>query len=229
MSRDEDIVDYLLGELSPADHDRVERALREDPAMREEVERMRPLVADLDALPREAWDDGTGGGVPPLPALPPLSSLEGHRARRRPVLLRPAVALAACVAVLAAGIAIGAFVSGRGGDEGPQIALARFGEGDPGASGVARVVEGDGGALRLEVSGLRPSDGAQFYELWLLDGPRKAVSLGSFRVPDSGAADLTVPLPFALTDFRYIDVSVEPEDGVATHSGRSVLRAPTSA
>ena len=91
------------------------------------------------------------------------------------------------------------------------------------------MVSSDESAMHLEVSGLPPSGTAQFYELWLLDGPRKAMSLGSFRVPSSGAADVTVPLPFPITDFRYIDVSVEPEDGVATHSGRSVLRAPTAA
>ena len=34
--------------------------------------------------------------------------------------------------------------------------------------------------------------------------------------------------PVALTDFRFIDVSREPTDGVAMHSGRSVLRAPTT-
>ena len=127
-------------------------------------------------------------------------------------------------------MAIGVLATRDGTDAGgPEIALGRIGEGGPRASGVARVVAGDGGALRVEVSGLRPSDRSQFYELWLLDGPRKAVSLGAFRVPESGATDLTVPLPFPLSDFRYIDVSVEPEDGVATHSGRSVLRAPTSA
>jgi anti-sigma-K factor RskA len=227
-SRDDDIVDYLLGELSPADHARVERAMRDDPAFREEVAGMRPLVADLESLPGEAWGGTPVAEIPALPPLPPLTSLDRHRARRR-LMLRPVVAVAASLAVLAVGIAIGALVSGRDGDAGPQIALARFGEGDPGASGVARVIASDGGALRLEVGGLAPSEGSQFYELWLLDGPRKAMSLGAFRVPDSGTADLTVPQPFPITDFRYIDVSVELEDGVATHSGRSVLRAPTAA
>lgn len=226
MSRDEDIVDYLLGELPDADRDRVERAMRDDPALRAEVERMRPLVSDLHGLPAEAWGGAAAGTVPPLPALPPLTSIERRGGRR--LMLRPAVALAACVVLLAAGIAIGAIVSRRGGGEGPRIALARIGEGGPGASGTARVVSDDGTALRLSVGGLRPSGGSQFYEVWLLDGPRRAVSLGAFRVPGSGAADVTVPLPVSLTDFRYIDVSVEPEDGVATHSGRSVLRAPTA-
>ncbi len=228
MSRDDDIVNYLLGELSPPGRARVERAMAEDAAFRDEVERMRPLVAELETLPQEGWGASPGVSVPPLPPLPAIASLDGRRSERR-LLLRPAMAIAACLAVLAIGVAIGAIVTSSGsGGSGPEIALARFGEGGPGASGVARVVSSEGDALRLRVNGLRPSEGAQFYELWLLDGPRKAVSLGAFRVPGSGTADLTVPLPFSITDFRYIDVSVEPEDGVATHSGRSVLRAPTA-
>ena len=224
-TRDDDIVDYLLGELGPGDRARVERAMREDAGLREEVERMRPLVADLEAVPDETWGGAT---VPPLPPLPPLTGLDRHRAARR-FATRPLAAVAASLAVLAAGIAIGVAVTNRGDDAGPAIPLARIGEADPGASGEARVVSTDGGALSLRVSGLAPSSRSQFYELWLLDGPAKAVSLGSFRVPTSGAAVLTVPLPFSITDFRFIDVSVEPEDGVATHSGRSVLRAPTAA
>ena len=62
--------------------------MRDEPAFRGEVERMRPLVADLEALPGEAWD--AGAAVPPLPPLPPLSELEERRARRR-LSIRPAV------------------------------------------------------------------------------------------------------------------------------------------
>ena len=226
MSRDDDIVDYLLGELGPEERARVEQEMRDDPAFREEVERMRPLVADLEGLPGEAWVPD--GPVPPLPPLPPIPELEERRARRR-ISMRPAYAVAASIAVLLIGVAIGAVVTNRGADAGPAIALGRVGEGGPDASGVARVVSSGDGELRLEVSGLAPSAGRQFYELWLLDGPTDAMSLGSFRVPSSGTAQVTVPLPVPIGDFRYIDVSVEPEDGVATHSGRSVLRAPTSA
>ena len=225
MSRDEDIVDYLLGELPPADRARFEREMGDDAGLREEVERMRPLVGDLDALPGEAWG---GTPVPALPPLPPLASLDQRRAARRRLAVRPAVAVAASLATLAVGVAIGAVIANRGADAGPPIALARLGDASATAAGTARVVSSDGGALKLRVSGLAPSTRAQFYELWLLDGPTKAMSLGAFRVPSSGAASLTVPLPVSLTDFRFIDVSVEPEDGVATHSGRSVLRGATA-
>lgn len=222
MSRDADIVDYLLGELSPDDRRRVETRIAEDDLFRAEVERLRPLVAELSDLPDAAWDPGE---VPPLPALPAAPS------RERRVAVRPWLAVAAAVVVLAAVVAVGLLV--RGGDGGgpaggTQIALAPLPGAGAAAGGTATMVDGDTG-MRLDVHGLAPTPSGQFYELWLLDGPRRVMSLGSFRVPSSGAAEVTVPLPVDAADFRYIDVSLEHEDGNPGHSGDSVLRAPTSA
>lgn len=219
MSRDTDIVDYLLGELSPEDRDRVEARMAEDDLFRAEVERLRPLVTELSELPDEAWDTGV---VPPLPA-PAAPS------RERRVAVRPWLAVAAALVLLAVGVAVGLLVRGGGGPaEGTAIALAPLPGAGGGAGGTATMVDGDT-EMRLDVHGLAPSPSGQFYELWLLDGPRRVMSLGSFRVPSSGAAEVTVPLPVDAADFRYIDVSREREDGDPGHSGDSVLRAPTSA
>ena len=87
MNRDHDVVNYLLGELGPDDRARVERAMRADPAFREEVERLRPVVADLEALPGEAWCTGA--------AVPPLTQLEERRVRRRLSVGRPMPSLRA--------------------------------------------------------------------------------------------------------------------------------------
>ncbi len=226
MSRDADIVDYLLGEASPEERAAIERRMREDADFRREVERQRAVVADLEALPPDAWDHG---GVPPLPHLPPLAAKPPRERRSRWPAWQPVAAVAACVALLAAGAGIGALVFGGGDDDaGPSIALARIGDGSPAATGEARVVSSDDGGLRLRVTGLDPSDQDGFYELWLLDGPERLLSLGSFRVPASGSAQVTVPLPVDVGEFRYVDVSVEQDDGDPSHSGVSVLRGPTA-
>jgi anti-sigma-K factor RskA len=78
----------------------------------------------------------------------------------------------------------------------------------------------------VRVTGLPPSRGGRFYELWLLGAEGELVSLGSFRVPASGEADISVPLPADPGRFAALDVSVEPADGDPGHSKRSVLRAP---
>jgi anti-sigma-K factor RskA len=220
------IADYLLGELPEAERADVERRIGRDPGFADAVGRMRAVVEGLEAVPDAGWPSGE---PPPLPPLPPLPGL----ARPRRLAWwppRPALAAAAAAAVLAAGIAIGALVAGGGDDappEGPALALARLGDAGPSAQGEARVVGGAGDTLRVQVSGLPPSGSGAVYELWLLDGADRLLSLGSFRVPASGDAEVDVPLPVPVTDFRYIDVSREPEDGDPAHSGDSVLRGPT--
>lgn len=219
------IADYLLGELPETERAEVEQRMVRDRAFAESVERMRAVVEGLDAVPAGGWPSDAPSAVPPLPPLPGLA-----RPRRPPLRApRPALA-AAAVAVLAIGVAIGVLVARDGGDdgppEGPALALTRLGEAGPSARGEARVVGREDGSLRVNVSGLAPSDGA-YYELWLLDDTDRMVSLGSFRVPASGTAEVDVPLPVPVTDFRFIDVSREPDDGDPAHSGDSVLRGPT--
>ena len=80
----------------------------------------------------------------------------------------------------------------------------------------------------MRVSGLRPNTDGDFYELWLLGERGELVSLGSFNVPDSGVAEIDVPVPVDPESFRYLDVSREPADGDPSHSTDSVLRGPTA-
>jgi anti-sigma-K factor RskA len=221
------IADFLLGELPEADRAQVERRIASDPAFAESVARMRTVVEGLDAMPPLGWP---GDETPALPPLPPLPGLARRRRFAWPS-PRPWVAITGAAAVLAAGVAIGALVSRDGGadapPQGPALALARLGDAGPSARGVARVLDGPDGTLRVQVTGLAPSAGGDFYELWLMDDADRLVSLGAFRVPASGSAEVDVPLPVPVGDFHFIDVSREPEDGNPAHSGDSVLRGPT--
>ncbi len=218
MSADEQLIaDHLLGELDAAGVAEVERRAAADPAFAARIEAMRPVVEALEALPPDAWD-------PPAP--PPLPVLEGpapgHRARG---------VLVAAVLVLLLVVAGASWwaLAGRdeGGANGPAIALAPVGTSDPAARGEAHTARG-GAALALDVSGMPESAPGTSYELWLLDGPERLLSLGTFRVPASGDASLEVPLPVPVTDFAYVDVSREPDDGDPGHSGDSLLRGASS-
>lgn len=232
-----DPIDLLLGELDAEGAREAGRRMAEDPAFRAEVERLRPVVDALEAMPEEAWDPPV---PPPLrhpdrveaPAAAPRRAPRRHREPwwRRMTVPMPAVGLATVVA-LAAGVGIG--VLATGGDDGPQqprqiadLRLAAFGETPAVAGGDARILAGE--ELALSVHDLAPSDGGTFYTAWLLGEDGKMVSLGSFRVPASGAATVRLPLPVPADRFDYVDVSVEPDDGNPAHSGRSVLRGPTA-
>ena len=105
---------------------------------------------------------------------------------------------------------------------GRSIPLRTLGQTAPGAKG--EVVVGPGDQADLRVSDL-PSNGRDFYEIWLL-GDDGLVSLGSFRVGPDGAANVRLALPVNPKAYQSFDVSLEPDDGNPGHSGDSVLRGP---
>lgn len=90
----------------------------------------------------------------------------------------------------------------------------------------------DDGTLRVEIdrSDLPSPDGESAdLELWLIEpdadgNPVDLVSLGLIDPGDPG--DFTVPDDYDPDVFFVVDISVEPRDGDASHSGRSILRGP---
>ncbi len=209
-------VAYLLGELDDAGAAEFEAAMVADPALREEVERLRPIVTKLERVPVEAWED---------PEPPPLALPSPVRAARRRLVLRPVMAAACALALLAGGVGLGVLLD-RDPPPQEQLALKPVGDLDPDAAG--RVSVSANGAT-VRVSGLHPTAGGDFYQLWLLGKDKQLVGLGSFRVGADGAATFQVPLPVDPDAFQFFDLSLEPGDGDPGHSGVSVLRGPTAA
>jgi anti-sigma-K factor RskA len=187
------------------------------------------LERHLERLPREAWDRPA-----PPPAPWPAEEAAVTR-RRRGLFLRPVVAAAASIALVAVGVGAGLLLSG---DDGPPegapaaapvtVELGPVGGRGRGASGVARLEPRPGGRATVELTGLRPSAAGDFYELWLLGDGGELVSLGSLRVPGSGRTSFEVELPVDPARFRFLDVSREPADGDPAHSTISVLRGPAT-
>jgi len=179
----------------------------------------------LEALPREGWER-------PEPPPAPWPPEQPWRVRAPGFSLRPLTAAVAAALLIALGVAGGVLVSG--GDEpatvadGTTVALAPLGDADPAATGEATLTEGDAGEAVVSVSGLAPSSDGDFYELWLIGADGELVSLGSFKVPESGDAELRVNVPVDPARFAFVDVSLEPDDGDPGHSSDSVLRGPTT-
>ena len=103
-------------------------------------------------------------------------------------MLRPAVAAGLALVLLALGVGAGLLAGGGddGGGGGREVALAPVEPLGGSASGTATFATGNREA-KLRLTGLPPSHGGNFYELWLLNSPDDLVSLGSFKVPASGA------------------------------------------
>lgn len=216
----ERLFDYLLGELAPEER----AAFEADPARVGDAERLRPIVTRLESLEREEWDP------PDAPALVLPGAREPRtttpRRRRRVLTLRPLVAAGLALLLLAIGVGAGRLLDeGGGNDRGRLLALDPVEPAGGSAHGTATILA-HGGRARFVVRGLKPSANGGFYELWLMNSADDLVSLGSFRVPASGKAVVTVPLPADPDGFAALDISAEPADGNPAHSASSVLRAP---
>jgi hypothetical protein len=91
----------------------------------------------------------------------------------------------------------------------------------PGSRGSGSVTITDEGAT-INVRGLPDPEGGA-YQVWLYDSVVRAKSLGT--LPESGGR-LEVALPPDASRYEFLDVSLEPADGNANHSGDSVMRTP---
>jgi len=143
----------------------------------------------------------------------------------RPSWHRRALAAAAGVAAVAAAVALVLTVSSPFGSstpaEGASVPLQALG----GSQATGRVVlssASDQRSLLVDTAGLPRPDG--YYEVWLLDVENdRLVALGTLDV--SGRGRLDVPEGVEVSDYPFVDVSLEPDDGDPQHSGDSVLRA----
>jgi hypothetical protein len=160
------------------------------------------------------------GRVVPIAPTPPRHL--GRRPRRSAWLAGVAAA-AAAVVVVAGAVAV---VSGDD-DDGTVLASAQLGllpDAEPGTgTASAAVVERDG-ASELDMA-LQVPAAPGFYEVWLIDESVEGmVSLGPLR----SDGRYQIPPGVDVGAFPIVDVSIEPTDGVPTHSGRSVLRGTLS-
>jgi anti-sigma-K factor RskA len=123
----------------------------------------------------------------------------------------------------------------RNGDNGTtvaQVALANAG-GNPAldplganSTGVAKLVSLPDGEYALDVDVSRlPAPGSGFFELWMIDtAVHDMVSLG----PITQSRRILLPSSVDPSRFPVVDISIEPNDGKPTHSGKSILRGVLS-
>jgi hypothetical protein len=215
--------------LEHDDISRIEALLRDlDVADLEPVAPPADVWEGIHAELRREWDDrpeqhSTGAQV---------VDLRSRRARRYGMLL--AVAAAAVLAIGGAGMMVG------GSADEAVVARAELGyQSGPGfdalgasATAQAELVERDGRyEIVLEDADL-PSDLGEpaDLELWLIetDAEGNIVDIASVAVVE-GAGTYDVPSSIDVETHRIVDISIEPRDGDASHSSRSILRGTLSA
>jgi anti-sigma-K factor RskA len=90
------------------------------------------------------------------------------------------------------------------------------------ASGRAEVIVREDGSRVVQVDLDAPALDDGYYELWLIDSA--VVGMVPLGMVQPGTQEFELPPDLDLTQFPIVDVSVEPLDGVPTHSGDSVAR-----
>lgn len=151
------------------------------------------------------------------------SSAQAPSARARRTWAAPGMMAAAAVAGVLAGVGGTLVVTQSGASAGTTVASAPLADlTTDGSAGEAMVEVRDDGTRVLVVStDYQPVDDA-YLEVWLIDTDVDGmISLGHLT-DDSG--EFVIPDGFDFTAYPIVDISVEPNDGVPTHSGVSITR-----
>ncbi len=181
-----------------------------------------PADLDLTAPPASVWD-GIVEAVRGDAAAAPVVDLSSRRRRAAGALL----AAAAVVVLVVAGAAV--LLSSGDGDVIARAELAHdaatFDE--LGREATARVELVGGATIRLADAALPTELGEADLELWLIEADEdgQVVDLVSLGIVGEGT-EFTVPAGYDPSVYSVVDISVEPRDGEAAHSGRSILRGP---
>lgn len=107
----------------------------------------------------------------------------------------------------------------------PVVAAARLAALQGSTDGRAVLTRDADGTERLDVRvpGMTPPKPGEVYEVWLLHrNGSQMVALG--LMPGGPKAEFTVPADLVAQGYQIVDVSREPLDEDATHSGDSLLR-----
>jgi hypothetical protein len=148
-----------------------------------------------------------------------------HRHRASAVTAVAAVAAAVIVGLVSLGWAVGR--QSPTAPVAPVSAVASLRHLDAPAFATGVVIVRSIGSTRqmhVRIDGLGPAAPNHFYEVWLLrPASNKMLPVGI--LPPSGAASFEISASL-MSQYSAIDVSLQVNDGDATHSSQSVLRGP---
>lgn len=207
-------------------NDRDRRTDAEIEAMLRDLE-----AADLELLepPDDVWAGIESAARAAEDENGAVVSLESRRTRRR-----LAIGVAAVLVVVVAGLA--ALLLARD-DPSEVVATASLGYdpesfdelGAQAQAGAELVVDGGRHSIVLVDAALPSPEAGADLEVWLIRPDAAGnvaglVSLGVIDPADPGS--LAIPAGYDPDAYFVVDISIEPRDGDAAHSGRTILRGP---
>lgn len=184
----------------------------------------------LTAPPARVWDaivadisESSENAAPESPSESPVSGDELAQRRERRASRWFVGVAAAAAGVVVGGVGAVAIVSAGSGLDGTVVASAPLASlADDAPAGTAEVVQRDDGSEVLVIDTTSVPVEDAYLEVWLIDTSVEGmISLGPLT---GDHAELVIPAGFDVGAFPIVDISVEPLDGVPTHSGDSVTR-----
>jgi hypothetical protein len=95
---------------------------------------------------------------------------------------------------------------------------------EPAAAGRANIVPRNSGfEIKLDISGLPPAPAGSYYQGWLRNKDRDAVTIGTFHGRE-GTDDIILWSGVDIADYPTLTVTIQQEGAGAESSGRVVLR-----
>lgn len=178
-------------------------------------ERFEPPPEIWTSIKGELGDAATTGGSVPVRLVP--------TDRRSSLVARSRVLLAAAAVVAVIAIA-SVVLSQRRDPSSTVVATAQLQQMEPlgSTSAVVRLVNEKGvKRLVIEATDMPPAPEGESFELWLIDAGVKDPRPVGFV---SGSGEIDVPDSIDTQTHPVVDISLEPNDGDAGHSGHSLMR-----
>jgi len=201
---------YVLGELTDAEEQEMERHLEGCPACRDELDDVRHAHGILRAA----------AGSPPPELKDWVLARAKNEARQsgRRRLWLPVAAALLVVAVLGLGVLRTVSESSDG------LALTST-TAAPQAGGELRGERiGDNLKVELEAWGLPKPRGGEYYEMWYAKEGGGRISCGTFRAQPGGSTTVSMSAPASAVAYPEIEITLEPDDGDPGSSGEVVLK-----
>jgi len=229
------LADYVLGQQSGPESTATRGHLRRSEAARSWA---RSLLDSLDGLygdgvpsipdaergrrgPKRDRQAAVADPTAPVAERTPLSRRAREAVRRRRLIAAGGVLAAILVGLLLwpVGLLTGGGDEDDGKAAGSQRAVNKNVQGQA-------VIAQQGGKNQILVSavGLKPSSRREAYQVWLYNSRQQAKSLGFAQANQQGQLQGGARLPSDFRRYRFVDISLEPVNRDASHSGRSVMR-----
>lgn len=204
---------YVLGELTDAEVQELERHLEGCATCRDDLDDVRHAHATLR----------TAADRPP----PELKDWVLARARNEPrhspaAGWKPWLPAAAAVLLVAAVLGFALLRTVSGPSDGLALAATSAA---PQAGGELRGEQvGNNLRVELEAWGLPEPRGGEYYEMWYAREGGGRISCGTFHAQPEGHTTVNMSAPASAVAYPEVEITLEPDDGDPGSSGRVVLK-----